>query len=441
MYFLIFLIVMDSLGYIGEQIPVSGTGSMYPTFPKGQKKDPKDQSKEVAARPIMLPYPNGLFLFNQRYFGYQLKRGDIIDFENKKTREITKSLNGVETGMVKRIIGMPGDTIEIRDGMVLINNLPLVEPYTALSRSTFGGTFIHNCNKLKIPENKIFVLGDNRKGSGDSRYDLGLIDLKDIRHVLPYDMQIGVYDKNWREIQNDLKESAKIKLNIEKYLELLNKKRRENGVKLLKLEPKLTESAFNRGKIMLDYNDYSFEATKSGYTMKKSMQEADYDNIVWAEAPIIGYYEAEELIENQFEFPEHKKFLLNRDYEDFGLAEVEGVVNGCPTQVIVQQFAGYIPPNYKKEDIEKIEKLNAKLAEIQSGWKKLKDYKDFYEKNYKDIDRINEIIDTRINNLKKILQKMESNLWLSREEEDYLNNQDLKLNEEQNALAKKINGS
>src|SRR5258708_6680334 len=44
-------------------IPISGTGSMYPTFPKGTTATPQEQSKEVVARPMMFPYPNGLTIF------------------------------------------------------------------------------------------------------------------------------------------------------------------------------------------------------------------------------------------------------------------------------------------------------------------------------------------------------------------------------------------
>ena len=52
--------------------------------------------------------------------------------------------------------------------------------------------------------------------------------------------------------------------------------------------------------------------------------------------------------ENQFEFPNTKKFLLESDYQEIGIAEVEGMINGCPAQVIVQHFAGYKPPNYSQ---------------------------------------------------------------------------------------------
>lgn len=61
-------------------LSISGTGSMYPTFPKGTSETLEGLKKEVTARPVMLKYPNG-FVFNSvRYGQYAIKRGDIISF-------------------------------------------------------------------------------------------------------------------------------------------------------------------------------------------------------------------------------------------------------------------------------------------------------------------------------------------------------------------------
>ena len=130
--------------------------------------------------------------------------------------------------------------------------------------------------------------------------------------------------------------------------------------------------------------------------------------------------------------------MLNKDYQDIGIATVEGSINGCPTQVIVQHLAGYFPPNYKKEDIQAWQNNLNNLKEVQTGWSSLKDKVDFYNNNKSDVDRLNQIISNRITNISAIVKKMSSNLWLSKPETDYTY-QDRKLFEEQQSLSDKIN--
>jgi len=65
--------------------------------------------------------------------------------------------------LIKRVIGLPGDSVEIRDGQVLINDQPLDEPY--LNQTTQGWL-----GPMTVPEESLFVLGDNRAASNDSRY-------------------------------------------------------------------------------------------------------------------------------------------------------------------------------------------------------------------------------------------------------------------------------
>jgi signal peptidase I len=65
--------------------------------------------------------------------------------------------------LIKRVIGLPGDTVEIRDGHVYINGELLEEPFT--NEPTQPGRY----SKLTVPPLNIFVLGDNRGRSNDSR--------------------------------------------------------------------------------------------------------------------------------------------------------------------------------------------------------------------------------------------------------------------------------
>lgn len=436
-YAVVGVTIKETLGYGTEAITISGTGSMYPTFPKGEGKDLKELAKQIVGTPGMIRYPNGLVIKGKRFFGYEIGKSDIVVIENDKIREMTKNMYGDSSGWVKRVVGMPGDSIELREGIVYLNGEPLKEPYTAQPHSTFGETFLSECKKITVPDNSVFVMGDNRKGSGDSR-EIGFVEMSAINHVLPLKDQKGVLDKAWRDTSRDFDEASKIKLDVDKYVQLLNVKRKEAGAREIKYQPKLEISASKRGKVILKFDDFSFEATQSGYTMSKAMRDANYSNIVWGEAPTQGYYEAEELIDNQFQFPESKKFLLDKTYQDVGIAEVEGEINGCPTQVIVQHFAGYVPPNYKKEDTESWKMSASKLREIQPGWADLKNNANFYQKNKGDVDRINEIIAIRIANISAIAARMEANQWLTATEQKMID-QDKPLYDEQEALANRLN--
>jgi len=426
------------LGYVPEDMAIVGTGSMYPTWPKGTKgKSPKELAKEVVSTAGFLHYPNGIVISGRRFFGHTLGRGDILTWENDSTRSLTGQDGGTPAGLLKRLIGLPGDTIELRDGVVYLNGEPQKEPYIAKPHSSFGEKFLKECQVITVPEGEVFAMGDNRKGSADSR-EIGFAPIKDIDYVLPLSKQKGILDKNWRDTSKDLDASSKVRLDKTKYVELLNEKRKEAGTRPLKYQPLLEKSAFKRGEVILKYDDFSYEATRSGYTQLRAMNEVGYSNIVYGEAPTLGYYEAEELIDNQFEFPDTKKFLLNKEFQEIGISEVEEEVNGCPTQVLVQHFAGYVPPNYKTEDIESWKTNLSRLREIQPSWSRLKEDSNFYQKNKNDVDRINEIISTRIVNILFIVAKMESNQWLTATEQRMVN-QDKTLYDEQEAVATRLN--
>jgi signal peptidase I len=72
---------------------------------------------------------------------------------------------------IKRVIGLPGETVEIRDHTVHVNGKPLDEPYlTAEARAS-----MLDYGPVEVPVDSYFVLGDNRGHSGDSRFGLGFI--------------------------------------------------------------------------------------------------------------------------------------------------------------------------------------------------------------------------------------------------------------------------
>lgn len=125
--------------------------------------------------PTLSMYPT---IHANDYLLYQktskLERGDIIYFRFPLDEKVFYE---------KRIIGMPGDSVEIKDGLVWINGEVLHEDYVyEASTSDFA--------KVVVPEDSYFVLGDNRNNSYDSR-DWGFVKAekvegKAIAVVLPF---------------------------------------------------------------------------------------------------------------------------------------------------------------------------------------------------------------------------------------------------------------
>jgi signal peptidase I len=77
-------------------------------------------------------------------------RGDIVVFPVK----------GEPLPLIKRVIGLPGETVEVRGGRVLVNGVVLREPYAS-------GPTVGNMAAVRVPANAVFVMGDNR-GPGRS---------------------------------------------------------------------------------------------------------------------------------------------------------------------------------------------------------------------------------------------------------------------------------
>ncbi|MGP4075029.1 signal peptidase I [Halobacillus sp. K22] len=98
------------------------------------------------------------------YYIDEPERGDIVIIEKP-----VKSY-------VKRIVGQPGDTIEIRDHTLFINGKEQNQPY--LNQSAIQST--RDFSEVEVPEGHYFVMGDNRSISKDSRNGLGFVEESEI---------------------------------------------------------------------------------------------------------------------------------------------------------------------------------------------------------------------------------------------------------------------
>ncbi|MFH2040836.1 MAG: signal peptidase I [Chloroflexota bacterium] len=98
------------------------------------------------------------------------KRGEIIVFRSPVVPD---------EDLIKRVIGLPGDVVEVTAGVVYVNGSPLVEPYIA-ALPVYSG-------KWEVVDGYLFVLGDNRNDSSDS-HSWGLVPMQNVvgRSILIY---------------------------------------------------------------------------------------------------------------------------------------------------------------------------------------------------------------------------------------------------------------
>jgi signal peptidase I len=126
------------------------TGSMKPTFMEEDK----------------------IFVDKLSYRFHSPERGDIIVFKYPLDRK---------KDFVKRLAGLPGESIEIRKGVLLVNGKPMTEP--PFSKNTYYNIedwqFGHSGQVIRVPEGHYFALGDNSAHSADSR-QWGFIPKKDL---------------------------------------------------------------------------------------------------------------------------------------------------------------------------------------------------------------------------------------------------------------------
>ena len=179
-YALIIAVMIRSLFFQPFYIPSS---SMEPTLLIGDRIFVKKYSYGYSKHSFPFSPP----LFSERFFSQKPKYGDLVVFK-------TPSDN--RTDYIKRLIGLPGDTIQFKDGKIFINKKEISRTKVTtinkvrcgsseLNVSAFNETLpngkkhiavynklgtMQNSDEYKVPENHFYFLGDNRDCSKDSRY-------------------------------------------------------------------------------------------------------------------------------------------------------------------------------------------------------------------------------------------------------------------------------
>lgn len=191
-YAVLIAVVIRSFLFEPFRIP---SGSMYPTLEVG---DYLFVSKYTYGY-SRYSFPGGIIPFKGRIWSDMPQRGDIVVFKFPVDNK---------TDFIKRVIGLPGDTIEVKRGRLYINDKMVEresvgkytvdefvirpENYTEYTETLPEG-FKHNIlevsdhepqvdntTKVTVPEGHIFVMGDNRDRSDDSRVSVGFVPVENL---------------------------------------------------------------------------------------------------------------------------------------------------------------------------------------------------------------------------------------------------------------------
>ena len=147
---------------------------------------------------------------NKFVYGYHVPytRGRILRFSAPQRGDIIVFVfpEDPSKDFIKRVIGLPGDTVEVRRKGVYVNGEPLEEPYTRFADGRNADGLVRTRDDMppvRVPEGKLFVMGDNRDRSYDSRF-WGFVDMdavigKALFIYFSIDWNKGIrWDEPWR---------------------------------------------------------------------------------------------------------------------------------------------------------------------------------------------------------------------------------------------------
>jgi signal peptidase I len=120
------------------------------------------QPNQVKGESMFPTFSNGDYILTSK-ITYKLRdfqRGDVIVFKSPKNPDID---------YIKRIIALPGDRILFKDSKVYVNDTLITENYLSAPNNLWETGFAKEGQEIIVPQNNLFVMGDNRPHSSDSR--------------------------------------------------------------------------------------------------------------------------------------------------------------------------------------------------------------------------------------------------------------------------------
>jgi signal peptidase I len=136
------------------------SGSMEPTLMPGDRV--------LVEKVLYQPQHGDIIVFEDPHPGDQPDRGIVGGFLHWLSQGLGFS-QPVDEDFIKRVIGLPGDTVELRHGKLFVNGDRVAQPYLA------GPPDTRDYGPTTVPPGSLVVLGDNRLNSNDSRFGLGFV--------------------------------------------------------------------------------------------------------------------------------------------------------------------------------------------------------------------------------------------------------------------------
>lgn len=120
------------------------------------------QPHQVDGKSMEPNFHNGEYILTDKisYRIHPPKRGDVVVFHSPQDERVD---------FIKRILGVPGDTIKVEKGYVYLNGTKIQEDYVNDPGQVLAGKFLRESSEIEVPPGQYFVMGDNRNHSSDSR--------------------------------------------------------------------------------------------------------------------------------------------------------------------------------------------------------------------------------------------------------------------------------
>lgn len=125
------------------------------------------QPHQVNGQSMIPNFESGDYVLTDK-ISYRLgepQRGDVVVFHAPSSAHCPQ---GTGCDFIKRVVGLPGELVEIKDSQIFVNSKPLGEVYIPDEFQTEAGSFTRN-KSVSLGDNQYFVAGDNRPHSSDSR--------------------------------------------------------------------------------------------------------------------------------------------------------------------------------------------------------------------------------------------------------------------------------